>query len=135
MSEARNDVERNWGEHSPSYYRAMAIQPTDYIVANRIEYLPASIVKYASRAGRKPGEPALKDAKKCLAFAKRWVAELEAEAAEQAAPKSPPAEPAQVEERREVVVPVPVEANGSVVKDYLTTGVSERVAREMFGVS
>ena len=86
MSEARNDVERNWGEHSPSYYRAMAIQPTDYIVANKIEYLPASVVKYASRAGRKPGEPALKDAKKCLAFAKRWVAELEAE---QAAPREP----------------------------------------------
>lgn len=83
MSETRNDVERNWGEHSPSYYRAMAIQPTDYIVANKLEYLPASIVKYASRAGRKPGEPALKDAKKCLAFAKRWVAELEAVAAEQ----------------------------------------------------
>lgn len=88
MSEARNDVERNWGEHSPSYYRAMAIQPTDYIVANKLEYLPASIVKYASRAGRKPGEPALKDAKKCLAFAKRWVAELEAGEATSVRPMS-----------------------------------------------
>lgn len=78
MSEARNEVEKNWGEHSPSYYRAMAIQPTDYAVANRLPHLQACIVKYATRAGRKPGEPELKDAKKCLAFAKRWVAELEA---------------------------------------------------------
>lgn len=99
MSDARNEVERRWGEHSPAYYRAMAIQPTDFIVANKIDYLPASIVKYATRAGRKPGEPALKDAKKCLAFARRWVAELEAEAAEQAAPREPAAEPVPLDTR------------------------------------
>jgi hypothetical protein len=111
MSEARNDVERNWGEHSPAYYRAMEIQPTDYIVANRLEYLPASVVKYASRAGRKPGEPALKDAKKCLAFVKRWVAELEREAAEQAAPAEAPQPAPQPVERVQEAYVIP-QSNG-----------------------
>lgn len=95
MSDDPNDIE------NPPYYRAFAIEPLDFIEANNLGYLPGTVVKYAARAGRKPGEPTLKDARKCLTFAKRWVAKLEREAAEQAAPRTEPEAPAKPETRRD----------------------------------
>lgn len=38
-----------------THYKAMAIQPIEYITKNNISYMPANIIKYASRYESKGG--------------------------------------------------------------------------------
>jgi hypothetical protein len=38
-----------------NHYQSMKIQPIEYIVANDIPYMPANIIKYASRYRSKNG--------------------------------------------------------------------------------
>jgi hypothetical protein len=48
-------VAANDTQHGGSHYKAMAIQPWDYIVANRLGYLEGNVVKYITRWREKGG--------------------------------------------------------------------------------
>jgi hypothetical protein len=48
-------VAANDTQHGGVHYKAMAIQPWDYIVANRLGYLEGNVVKYITRWREKGG--------------------------------------------------------------------------------
>lgn len=49
-----------------SHYAKKAIQPWDYILANKIGFLEGNIIKYVSRYPEKGGVKDLEKAKHCL---------------------------------------------------------------------
>ena len=64
---------------NPKHYQ-MAISPLDFILANRLEYCQAQIIRYASRAGNKGGKQGgVSDCLKIIAYAERLMSEFEGE--------------------------------------------------------
>lgn len=67
-------------DERPAYYRIPDAeckscgQPFDACdLAQSLDGLKFNVIKYAARAGLKPGEPALKDWMKCLSYVKKAV--------------------------------------------------------------
>lgn len=57
-------------QHGGDHYKAMAIEPWDYIVANEIPFLEGSAIKYLTRWRTKGG---LLDLKKALHFVQKAI--------------------------------------------------------------
>jgi hypothetical protein len=53
-----------------NHYMDCAIQPIEYIMANNMEYCPANIIKYATRADKKGG---VEDIRKIIHYAELWL--------------------------------------------------------------
>ena len=53
-----------------SHYKDCLIQPIEYIMANKLEYCPANIIKYATRADKKGG---VEDIRKIIHYAELWI--------------------------------------------------------------
>lgn len=49
-----------------THYEQMAIQPIEYIHANKLDFLEGSVIKYVSRHRRKNGKQDLEKAIDCL---------------------------------------------------------------------
>ena len=49
-----------------THYEEMAIQPIEYIQANKLSFLEGSVIKYTSRHRRKNGKQDLEKAIDCL---------------------------------------------------------------------
>ena len=57
-----------------THYRDLAIQPSEFIYRNNLNWLAGSIVKYAARAGRKGGlEGMRQDIEKVKHYAELWL--------------------------------------------------------------
>jgi len=53
-----------------NHYKDCKIQPIEYIMENNMEYCPANIVKYATRADKKGG---VEDIRKIIHYAELWI--------------------------------------------------------------
>jgi hypothetical protein len=53
------------------HYKLLAIQPSEFIFRNNLNWCAGNIVKYASRAGRKG--PAAEDIRKIIHYAELWL--------------------------------------------------------------
>ncbi len=58
-------------EQNPSHYADRGIQPIEYIIANRLDFLEGNVVKYVTRHRYKAGVTDLKKAKQYL----EWMVE------------------------------------------------------------
>ena len=77
MTKSTQDFVKNLTE--PSYY-SMDIAPIDFIMANRLDFVRGSIIKYVCRAGNKGGKTGgISDMRKVIAYAERLIAEFEGE--------------------------------------------------------
>ena len=57
-----------------THYRDLAIQPSEFIYRNNLNWLAGSIVKYAARAGRKGGTEGMRqDIEKVKHYAELWL--------------------------------------------------------------
>ena len=121
---------------NPTHYARLQPQPIEVIESWQLGPHAANVLKYLARAGHKDGTPELDDLRKA-----KWYLDRLLWLAEQAAPKSPPAEPAKVETGRGEPVPVEPAANGEFIHNctaYSTPGsamtmseVARRVAQEV----
>ena len=50
------------------HYKDMVIQPIEFIHANNLGFCEANVVKYITRAGKKPSEETTKDLKKAIDY-------------------------------------------------------------------
>ena len=60
-------------KHNPKHYRQGSIEPWDFIVAQRMDFLTGNIVKYITRAGRKEGESKLDDLIKAQTYLRKLI--------------------------------------------------------------
>ena len=63
-------------ESTPSHYQG-TIQPIDLINAQNLNFNLGNVVKYVCRAGKKQGEPNLKDLKKAKDYINYEIKRLE----------------------------------------------------------
>lgn len=70
MTEVKASERQVGGTH----YKDLAIQPNEYIFANKLGWFAGNIVKYATRAGRKGGVPGtIQDIEKIQHYAELWL--------------------------------------------------------------
>ena len=55
-----------------NHYKAK-VQPIELIEANELNFNRGNVVKYVSRAGKKEGEPEIKDLEKALYYLQREI--------------------------------------------------------------
>ena len=60
-----------------THYQELAVQPMEYSYKNRLNPIAHSIVKYATRAGRKEGEDTRKEIEKIIHCAEIWLELIE----------------------------------------------------------
>lgn len=56
------------GQVGGDHYRKLPIQPVEYIIANKMGFLPGNIVKYATRYKEKGGAEDIRKIKQCCDF-------------------------------------------------------------------
>ena len=57
-----------------THYQSLGIQPIEYIIANKLDFMEGNVVKYVPRWRRKNG---LEDLKKAKSYLDRMIAEEE----------------------------------------------------------
>jgi len=60
-------------KQNPQHYRTGSIEPWDYIVDQRLNYLEGNVIKYVTRAGKKDSESRLDDLLKAQAYIHKLV--------------------------------------------------------------
>ena len=68
-------VKRNWQKQGSEHYKEGAIQPLEYIIANKLDFCEGNVVKYITR-WRKKGTP-LEDLKKVKHYVEILIEEYE----------------------------------------------------------
>ena len=58
---------------NPTHYRQGNIEPWDYIVDQKLNYLEGNIIKYITRAGKKDGESRFDDLLKAQAYLTKLI--------------------------------------------------------------
>lgn len=75
------ESEANKDQVGGKHYKGYAIQPWDYVVANKLDYFQGSIIKYVTRWRDKAG---VQDLEKAMHFLQKYI---EVERANQHVPK------------------------------------------------
>lgn len=70
--DAEKKLEQDLVNHPP-HYKAGGIETIDFIEAKDLNYRLGNVVKYVSRAGRKPGSDPVKDLEKALWYLQREI--------------------------------------------------------------
>lgn len=70
FEEGRYGLDRQVGG---THYQELAIQPMEYSFANKLDPVAHSIIKYATRAGRKHSETMEKEIQKIIHCAELWL--------------------------------------------------------------
>jgi len=60
-----------------AHYKALSVQPIEFIQENGFDFCTGNIIKYASRAGSKPGVSAITDLRKVIHYAELKIYYLE----------------------------------------------------------
>lgn len=54
--------------HHPKHYKSEGIEPIQYIQSHGFNFALGNVIKYVTRAGKKPGSPAIEDLEKARQY-------------------------------------------------------------------